>query len=101
MGDSSVIALNFIVCMGAVDACACRLWKLDARSTRLDVVATYVVCLPVLVASSISWTFGVFPSAPQIAMNLVVLAVLLIGYIDWRRGPPAYAMKAASRGIDQ
>ncbi|MFA6168949.1 MAG: hypothetical protein WC700_20150 [Gemmatimonadaceae bacterium] len=86
-----MIALNGAVCFAAIFMCACRLSHMSARTTKVEIRASYVVWLPTMVASALSWTYGDAPSLTQLSLGLAVLAHLSIGVRIWRHGPPAYA----------
>lgn len=93
MDDALMVLVNFGACWIGVFMCACRLGHMSPRDTKPEIAAVYVVWLPTLVASSISWTYGEPPSIAQISLALAVVAHFAIGYEVWRNGPPSYALK--------
>ncbi len=94
MDERTVMILaNFVACWIGVFMCACRLGHMNPKITKVEISAVYVVWLPTLVASSISWTYGEPPSIAQLSLGLAVVAHFTIGYEAWRNGPPAYALK--------
>ena len=93
-----MVVLNFAVCTAAIFICACRLSHMSAKTTKVEIRASYVVWLPTLVASALSWTYGDPPGITQLSLGLAVLAHLAIGVRVWRHGAPDYARIDCSPG---
>ena len=88
-----MILVNWFVCWAGVYMCACRLGHKNPRLIKPEISITYIVWMPTLVASALSWTYGEPPSIAQLSMGLAVVAHLTIGYEAWRDGPPPYARR--------
>jgi hypothetical protein len=92
---SALILANIFICAVGLVICACRLGHMSERTTKIEIRLSYVIWVSTLVASSLSWTYGEYPSIAQVSMSLAIVAHLAMGIGAWRNGAPDYSFRQA------
>jgi len=90
--ESKLVIFNLLLCMLGGYLCICRM-KSTSHQTKPVIIARYVMWFALLVASGLSWLYGVPANVFQILLGLGVVADLMLGFKAWQRGAPKYTLR--------
>jgi hypothetical protein len=87
-GKALLALLNFVLCLGVVWACICRLAVSSAR-VRPAVRWQFVLMLAGAAACGLQpWLFGTLPGVGTVLLAGALLSAMALGTGRWRDGPP-------------
>lgn len=96
MGSEHLLILaNWAVCAFGGWICLCRMAKMSASTTKMEIRVQYSIWFALFAGSGWSFLFGEMASPVQLLMSVAVLASLVIGIPVWRSsGGPVYVRQS-------
>mgnify|MGYP001567907648 CR=1 FL=1 len=92
-----ILVNMFLVCAPGAGISVCRMGVLKKSTAKGEIRAMYYAYFMFFMTSILSYLFGAPPSWFQVAMGVLVLFVLLMGFAAWANGPPAHTYKKFSQ----
>jgi len=84
--------INFLVCFCGAVICWCRLGKLSGKKSKFSIGIQQIITASLMVASSISFMYGLPVTFIQLSLSIGTLANLVIGIPAWWKCQPSYSL---------